>query len=115
MIHIINKTEHGLVFKCQKCNKIHIEFRNINLNLTENDYLQFAEYINSIDGEYWEEQNKLCLYGRKIRIPIHYSTKFCLVFNLEELKAFQELFAVPVPFLFDKDLLEKLTSNFSLN
>ncbi len=54
---IIQKTNNGKVFKCFKCNLIHVEFKNINLNFTDSQYKYFVEYIMKINGEEWESRN----------------------------------------------------------
>lgn len=84
MARIINKTRFGLVFRCSQCKKIHIEFNNINLNFSENEYKRFSDYIHHLDGQYWAEQNNNSPFRRKIRIPIS-STPVCLMLTVEEL------------------------------
>ncbi len=106
MVQIINKTGFGLVFKCYRCNKIHIEFNNFNLNFSEAEYKRFSEYIHNLDGEYWSEMNKDCIYRRKIRIPIGSCTT-CLMLNIEELWALRRLLEAPV-----NSAQEKLVSLF---
>ena len=90
MEYILNRTAKGIVFKCSHCQKIHIEFNNINLNLAEKEYREFSCHIQNIDGEYWEKSNERSIFNRKIRIPI-FNMSICLMLNLEELKELQEL------------------------
>jgi len=54
---IINRTENGCVFRCQKCNLIHFEYKNLNFNFTDIEYYCFAEYFKNLEGEYWEFRN----------------------------------------------------------
>ena len=54
----INKTQNGQVFKCDKCNLIHIEYKNLNFNFTIKQFDDFADYLSKLDGEEWEEKNK---------------------------------------------------------
>ncbi|HHU26124.1 MAG TPA: hypothetical protein GXZ56_05850 [Bacteroidales bacterium] len=93
-MHIINQTQYGIVFKCSVCNKIHIEFNNFNLNLSESEYNRFVEYIHELDGDYWEESNKKSMYRRKIRIPIA-PTRTCLMLHADELPALRQLLVLP--------------------
>lgn len=81
---IIQKTNNGKVFKCFKCNLIHIEFKNLNFNFTDSQYKHFAEYIMKINGEEWESRNKDSSYSRKILIPVG-SQNINIMFNNEEL------------------------------
>lgn len=90
MAQIINKTNCGLVFRCNQCKKIHIEFNNINLNFTEDEYERFSDYIHHLDGQYWEEMNVDSLFRRKIRIPIN-ATPICLMLTVDELSALCKL------------------------
>lgn len=84
----INKTTHGKVFKCYTCKKIHIEYKNLNFNFEEEEYEEFATYIQDLDGEKWEEMNKNQIYTRKIIISIRHKTFNIMLHNyeLEELK-----------------------------
>ncbi len=90
MLEIINKTEKGVVFRCKKCQKVHIEFSNFNLNFSAEEYNKFSNYIQDIDGEYWELVNANSPLRRKICIPIR-DDSTCIVLHQEELKQFQEL------------------------
>lgn len=92
MKQIINKTLYGTVFTCSRCEKIHVEFNNINFNFTEKEYRQFVRYLNELDGSYWEEKNKNSLFRRKIRIPFS-GTSLCLMLNSEELSSLRSLLA----------------------
>lgn len=51
MQYILNRTAKGIVFKCTNCQKNHIEFNNVNLNLTEKEYREFSCYSHNFDGE----------------------------------------------------------------
>lgn len=106
MIHIINKTRYFIVFKCSHCNKVHIEFNNFNLNLSEPDYSNFVQYIRGLEGDYWTAINNKSIYRRKIRIPITQTTT-CLMLHTEELYALQQLLVLP-EYIIEKMLVEKL-------
>ncbi len=94
MIQIINRTSCGLVFKCPLCNKIHIEFKNLNFNFSEKEYKHFTAYINNLDGFFWEMRNASSVFTRKIRIPLNDTNSFCFLLNTEELGQFKELLSV---------------------
>ncbi len=107
MIHIINQTLCGIVFKCSSCNKIHIEFNNFNLNLPEPEYCLFVQYINDLDGDYWAEKNKGSVCQRKIRIPIA-SKAVCLMLHPNELSELRQLLVLPDEPIIEKTLANKL-------
>lgn len=81
---IYTQTESGQVFKCDKCRKIHVEFRNLNFNFVPKEFAEFARFILSLDGQKWEQVNSRCEYRRKIIIPIG-TTGFNVVLNNQEL------------------------------
>lgn len=114
MVQIINKTCFGLVFKCSRCNKIHIEFNNFNLNFSESEYKRFSEYIHNLDGKYWSEMNKGCIYRRKIRIPIGSST-ICLMLDIEELQELRRLLKTTITNSAQGKLVEMFKTAPSLN
>lgn len=66
---IIRETPNGKVFTCDKCDTIHIEYKNLNFNLTEIQFNDYSKYLNQLDGLEWEERNKYAGYSRKIIIP----------------------------------------------
>lgn len=113
MIHIFNKTTHGTIFRCGKCNKIHIEFGNLNFNFTEKEFREFAAYIQKMDGKYWECQNAASVFTRKIRIPIG-EANFCFLLNSRELQQLKELLAVQ-PLSATEKLLNSMDVMMHLN
>lgn len=90
MHKIISKTANGQVFKCSKCKKIHVEYKNLNFNFTDQEYQKFAQYICDIDGKEWETCNRNTIFKRKILIPVG-SGYFYAIFNNEELNEFKRL------------------------
>ena len=89
MQKIINQTENGKIFRCESCNKIHIEYKNLNFNFKEKEYLDFAKYFQKLDGQYWEYLNRESPYQRKIQVPIGHKNLNILLSNteLQELKS----------------------------
>lgn len=84
------KTENGRIFKCTNCNDIHIEYKILNINLSERQFKQFSLNIIAIDGEAWEARNKCCEGKRKIFIPLE-SKSIILMLNNTELIEFKTL------------------------
>jgi hypothetical protein len=92
MSNNINQTKNGRIFRCASCDKIHIEFNNINFNFNDKEYIHFANYFKGLDGEYWELVNTNANYRRKIIVPVgHNNMNFLL--NQEELEELKELLA----------------------
>ena len=88
---IIRQTINGKVFKCDKCNTIHIEFKNLFFNFKGEDYMEFASYLDTLDGEEWEEKNKNTVMTRKIIIPIG-NANVQILLNNDELNELKLLF-----------------------
>ncbi|MDD2245569.1 MAG: hypothetical protein PHI70_03180 [Proteiniphilum sp.] len=105
MSQIINKTPFGIVFKCSKCGKIHIEFNNINFNFSLEEFREFSSYLNQLDGEYWEAKNKDSLFQRKIRIPI--GKTLCLLLTSKELSALRNLLKCSPRPVVERDLITR--------
>ena len=91
--NFINKTQNGQVFKCDKCNLIHIEYKNLNFNFSVEQFDHFAEYLTKIDGKFWENKNKTSQFKRKIIIPIGHQS-FRVLLSKEELDELKQLFFI---------------------
>jgi hypothetical protein len=85
---IINQTDNGKVFRCPSCNKIHIEYKNLEFLFDHTEYKFFCDYFKNLNGEYWENLNAESIYKRKIIIPIGHKNIRILLFSceLDELK-----------------------------
>ncbi len=114
MLEIINKNENGVVFRCKKCQKVHLEFNNFNLNFSAKEYEQFSHYIQEIDGEYWELVNKHSPLRRKICIPIR-DDSTCIVLNKDELKQLQQLLSTNLETPITEKLINRFTHSHHLN
>lgn len=88
MNRIMNQTENGKVFRCSACNKIHIEYKNLNFNFNEEEYENFSSYFMELDGHYWESVNSQVSFRKKIIVPVGHKNLKVLLNNseLEELK-----------------------------
>lgn len=87
---ILKQTANGKVFKCETCNLIHIEFKNLNFNFSEFQFEHFSDYIQKLNGLEWEGINENSLYNRKIIVPIGHKN-FNFMLNNNELIELQEL------------------------
>lgn len=85
---VLSQTENGRIFKCTSCNKIHIEYKNLEFLFDDDEYEFFREYFRELDGEYWENINSDSVYRRKIIVPVGHKNIRMLLFNneLEEIK-----------------------------
>lgn len=91
-MRIVNhRTENGRIFRCSSCNKIHIEFNNLNLNFTDEEFQHFSQYILSIDGIEWTHRNRNLKYNRKIVLQLFNNSSANILLNIAELEEFKSL------------------------
>lgn len=85
------KNPSGLIYKCEKCRKIHIEFGSFLLKYTLDEFRQFAEYIININEKSFH--CKRFDSNKKILIPIGHPD-LQLLLTWYELKNFQSLLRI---------------------
>lgn len=89
-MNIIKETMNGRIFKCNKCNAIHLEYKNLNFNFSEKDFNNFIKYFQEIDADFCEKTNSNSEFKRKIILPIGHQN-FNILFDKNEFKEFKEL------------------------
>lgn len=80
---------YGQLFRCDSCNKIHLEFNNIGIDFYNIEILNdFKNYLGSIDASGFEFKNRKNHYRRKILIPFPNTTIKMLMTSgeIDELK-----------------------------
>ena len=82
-VDILSKTLNGKVFKCDTCDKIHIEFKNLNFVFSTKEFQFFLDYFVKIDLSYWHQKNQDSLYHRKVMVPIGHRN-FTTMFHVSE-------------------------------
>ena len=101
-------TDKGQIIRKIPENEFIIEFGNLSWRLSLFQFKMLINFINRIDGDYYEELNKSSLYRRKIRIPIK-GTNLSILLNQEELKDLQTLLdGIPTAHLAKDDLFDNL-------
>ncbi|PIF05676.1 MAG: hypothetical protein CSA36_05740 [Draconibacterium sp.] len=90
MKQLISKTANGKIFKCNKCNAIHVEFKNIAFNLNKKQFSSFVDSILDLDGTEWEKRNEKSYFSRKIIIPTG-NNSINILLNNKELNELKEL------------------------
>lgn len=69
-MRIINSSQNGQIFSCNCGNIFHLEFGNILLNLNKSEYVEFKEYVNEIDVDYYLKLNEKAQNKRKLLLKI---------------------------------------------
>ena len=90
-LHIISQTSNGKIFRCTTCNKLHIEYKNLNFNFAPEEFEFFKNYFLKLNAEHWENVNKNTFYKRKIMVPIGHRN-FTAMFNSEEIHELKFMF-----------------------
>ncbi len=68
---ILHSSANGQIFTCNQCQKIHLEFGNFSYDFSsEMKMNHFLSHLEQIDGLFYEHQNKVSVYRRKIMVPI---------------------------------------------
>ena len=98
MEEILKRTTNGFISFCTKCHAYHVE--------------HFCQYINSIDGEYYQELNKDMKNARKIFLRMPVKGFYCALYP-DELKELRRL----IDFSLTDDAIESALSleNYCLN
>ena len=91
----IKETNNGRVFMCGKCDALHVEYKNLNFNLTNKQFNDFSTYLNDLDGMEWENRNADSTFTRKIIVPTQ-DPFFNVILNNNELRELRVLFACSI-------------------
>lgn len=66
---VIRKSTNGILLFCEYSNKFQLSYKNILLDLSSYELLQFIKYLKKIDCHYWEQEYMNSIYEKKIPIP----------------------------------------------
>ncbi len=75
---------------CETCEKIHIEFKNLNFIFAPDEFKFFQNYFRNLNEYHWESINEKSQYDRKIMIPIGHRN-FTMLFHVEEVQEIRKL------------------------
>lgn len=89
-IELLNQTLNGRIFRCSICNKIHIEYKNLNFNFSNEEYEYFKDYFFKLEPEKWEIKNRNTCFCRKVMVPIGHRN-FNVMFHTSEIYELKNL------------------------
>ena len=92
-IKIIAKIENGELAICENCEVYHLIFNNIFFQMSDEQLIQFKEYLFKIDTNYWENCQNCSSNKRKIPIPTLHEN-LILIFNRLEIAALKSLLSI---------------------
>jgi hypothetical protein len=90
-LQVLSQTVNGKIFRCQTCDKIHIEYKNLNFTFSDDEFTFFRDYFLKLDPEKWVKVNRNTIYCRKIMVPIGHNN-FMAMFHAPEVYELKALF-----------------------
>jgi len=87
----LSKVKSGELSLCVDCKIYHLEFNNLYFEFDYRQYLQFKEYLKTIDIQFWECKYAQSILKRKIPIP-SVQSNLVLLFNRQEIEELKTLF-----------------------
>ena len=113
---IYNQTANGKIYKCSKCNKIHLEYHNLYFEFNKKEFAHFANYILLLNGTKWENKNKNSFINRKIIVPINHDN-FKITLHNYELLELKNLLSHKTDYKDEmlNEILKNFNNKFTLN
>jgi hypothetical protein len=107
---------NGKIFKCSRCSKIHIEYKNLHFTFSEVEFVFFKDFFLKLEPEKWEFINRNSFYIRKIMVPMGHKN-FSALFHATEINELKEMFKNLKGFTVKSNTikLDKITPHISLN
>ncbi len=90
---LVNSTPNGQIFVCPRKRKLHLEFGNLFLMLSYDEFNQLVAYVNSIDYEFYLKKNKNAQNKRKLLLNIGFEDMF-LALNETEFHELKNLISL---------------------
>ena len=87
----ISQVNHGILTFCKNCKIYHLEFANIYLEFSEEQFEEFKAYVLTIEISYWQHKYANVNIKRKIPIPTM-QDNLMLLFNKHEIEELKALF-----------------------
>ena len=110
---LINSTLNGQIFICPRQNKLHLEFGNLFLVLTYDEFNAMNDYVRGIDYKHFLKINQSAQNRRKLLLHFGFRSAY-LALNESEFLEFKELMSLKKKA--DKLSLVKMnTNNINLN
>lgn len=91
----LSASANGSVVYCPCCRNYRLEFGNIFLKFTDDEFRAFCVNVAQIDIGRWEEYNRFSACRRKVHIQAR-PTNITMVFSATEIRELQNLLAEAV-------------------
>jgi hypothetical protein len=90
---LVNSTPNGQIFICPCKKKVHLEYGNLFLMLTFDEFNQLATYVKSIDYQFYLGKNKNAQNKRKLLLNIGFQEMY-FALNITEFLEFKSLISL---------------------
>ena len=87
---VINKNKNGFFGFCDDCQEYHLQFNNIFLTLSEENFNRFSYYLKNLDPSKSMIPGHKLIQERNIVLPVFHPYMLVLV-NVEELDMIKKL------------------------
>jgi hypothetical protein len=87
---LITHSPNGQIFMCPRRKVLHVEYGNIFLMLSFEDFKKLVDYVNSIDYEFYLQKNAHAQNKRKLLLNIGFDEMF-MALNKSEFLEFKSL------------------------
>lgn len=88
----VSSSCNGTVVYCRCCKSVRLEFGNILLKFTDDEFKSFCSNVAQIDIGRWEAYNRFSPCRRKVHIQAR-PTNITMVFSAAEIRELQSLLA----------------------
>ncbi len=85
LFKVIRKSTNGFLLFCKYSNKFQLSYKNILIDLSTFEFLQFVNYLKNINCQYWEQEYVNSIYEKKIPIPTT-QNNLILMMNVTEIE-----------------------------
>jgi hypothetical protein len=69
-MQVLKSTQNGQILYCPRHDLLQLEFGNIHMHISYNDLNQLADYVSSINHDFYLKKNKKTMNRRKILLHI---------------------------------------------
>ncbi len=84
-LKILNRTSNGILLFCEHRAMYQLLFNNLIFDFSSIEMTSFTNYLDQLDGDYWENEYRNSIYEKRIPIP-SLQSNFLIMLNSKELE-----------------------------
>lgn len=82
---ILRKSTNGILLFCDHSNSFQLSYKNLLIDLSSCELLEFIKYFKKINCPYWEKEYVNSIYEKKIPIPTN-QRNLMVMMNVSEIQ-----------------------------